>query len=568
MGMGRGRLRVYLGAAPGVGKTYAMLGEGHRRFERGTDVVVGFVEDHGRQHTREMVQGLEVVPRKTLVYRGETFTEMDVDAVLARHPTVAIVDELAHTNVPGSRNAKRWQDVDELLDAGIDVITTVNVQHLESLNDVVASITGIEQRETLPDEVVRRADQIELVDMAPEALRRRLAHGNVYSPEKVDAALSNYFRVGNLTALRELALLWVADRVDEGLARYRAEQGIEQPWPARERIVVALTGGPEGDALIRRGARIASHAAGRELLAVHVTRSDGLTGADPQHLAEQRVLVESLGGTFHTVIGDDVAEALLDFARGVNATQLVIGASRRGRLQTLLGAGVGRTVVNDSGDIDVHMVTHEAAAGAGVRRRRRGRALSYRRVVTGWVMAGAGPVALTAVMAWQRDRLSLPSELLLFFTLTVGVALVGGLWPAVVCAVVSSLFLNFFFTPPFHTFTVEQPENAFALLMFVVVAAAVASVVDLAARRTLDASRAQAEAATLGNLALGVLGGERGLAGLLDRLRETFGLTSVTLIEREDERSPWNRVAVSGWPPADDPDQGDVEVPAGERLLL
>src|SRR5659263_186847 len=224
--MARGTLRIYLGAAPGVGKTFAMLGEGHRRIERGTDVVIGLVETHGRAQTAQLADGMELVARQTLEYRGTHFTEMDVDALLARHPEVALVDELAHTNVPGSRNAKRWQDVDELLDAGIDVITTVNIQHLESLNDVVEAITGVRQQETVPDDVVRRADQIELEDMSPQALRRRLAHGNVYAPEKVDAALASYFRVGNLTALRELALLWLADRVDDALELYRAEHGI------------------------------------------------------------------------------------------------------------------------------------------------------------------------------------------------------------------------------------------------------------------------------------------------------------------------------------------------------
>ena len=225
-----------------------------------------------------MIQGLEVVPRVRWDYRGTTFEEMDLDAVLARRPTVALVDELAHTNAPGSRHEKRWQDIDELLDAGIDVISTVNIQHLESLNDVVESITGVVQRETVPDEVVRRADQIELVDMSPEALRRRMAHGNIYKAEKVDAALSNYFRVGNLSALRELALLWLADRVEEGLGRYRADHGIDSSWPTRERVVVALSGGPEGETLLRRGARIASRGAGGELLAVHVARADGLSG--------------------------------------------------------------------------------------------------------------------------------------------------------------------------------------------------------------------------------------------------------------------------------------------------
>ncbi|BCJ51408.1 hypothetical protein Asp14428_28830 [Actinoplanes sp. NBRC 14428] len=227
--MARGELRIYLGAAPGVGKTYSMLEEAHRRAERGTDVVVGLVETHGRRHTAAMIGDLPVQPRRRLHHRGTAFTEMDVDALLARRPQVAVVDELAHTNVPGSRNAKRWQDVHELLDAGISVLTTVNVQHLESLNDVVAQVTGVEQRETVPDAVVRAAEQVELVDMTPEALRRRMAHGNVYPPERIDAALGNYFRTGNLTALRELALLWLAGKVDDQLDKYRADHGMKPP---------------------------------------------------------------------------------------------------------------------------------------------------------------------------------------------------------------------------------------------------------------------------------------------------------------------------------------------------
>src|ERR1700677_3225356 len=257
----RGHLRIYLGSAAGVGQTYAMLGEGHRRAERGADVVVAFAEAHGRPQTSALLDGLETVPRTRVSYRGATFEEMDLDAVLARHPQIALVDELAHTNVPGSRHEKRWQDVNELLDAGIELISAVNVQHLESVTDVVEQITGVVQRETVPDAAVRAADQVELVDMTAEALRRRMAHGNIYPPEKIDAALTNYFRTGNLTALRELALLWLADKVDEGLKKYRAEHSIHGTWEARERVVVALTGGPEGDTLIRRAARIAARAA-------------------------------------------------------------------------------------------------------------------------------------------------------------------------------------------------------------------------------------------------------------------------------------------------------------------
>ncbi|MFF4500388.1 universal stress protein [Streptomyces sp. NPDC001401] len=370
-----GKLRVYLGSAPGVGKTYAMLGEGQRRASRGTHVVIGFMEDYGRPLTREMAEGLETVPRKTMSYRGSSFTEMDLDAILARRPQVVLVDELAHTNIPGCRHEKRWQDINELLDAGIDVISTVNIQHLESLSDVVEQITGVRQRETVPDDVVRQADQIELIDMSGEALRRRMVHGNIYPSDKIDTALSHYFRLGNLTALRELAMLWAADRVEEALLRYRNDHGIQQPWSTRERVLVALSGGPEGDTLIRRAKRTASRGAGGEFLAVNVQRSDGLATASPKLLARQQALVEELGGTFHTVTSDDTAGAVLDLARQVNATQIVIGATRRSRLKELFSRGVGETIIEGSGDdIDVYVVTHSEAAHGRLLHRRPGAA--------------------------------------------------------------------------------------------------------------------------------------------------------------------------------------------------
>jgi two-component system, OmpR family, sensor histidine kinase KdpD len=380
----RGKLRIYLGAAPGVGKTYAMLAEAQRRRARGADVVAALVETHGRRLTAVMAEGLETVPRRTMSHGGATFTEMDLDAVLARHPQVALVDELAHTNVPGCRNAKRWQDVDELLDAGIDVITTLNVQHLESLNDVAMQITGVVQRETLPDEIARRADQIELVDMTPEALRRRMVHGNVYPPDRIEAALTHYFRPGNLTALRELALLWVAGRVEEGLQRYRSEHGIGAPWETTERIVVGIAGEPGDERLIRRAARIAARTPGSDLVAVHVTRDDGMTGGDCVSLDAQRALVTSLGGSFWQVPGDDTAETLLRFAREQNGTQMVLGASRRGRLATLLaGKSTPTRLARRAKHIDVHLVSMEGhgrrpwptAGPLGVLRARRAREL-------------------------------------------------------------------------------------------------------------------------------------------------------------------------------------------------
>ncbi|MDX6349075.1 MAG: two-component system, OmpR family, sensor histidine kinase KdpD [Streptomyces sp.] len=565
--MARGKLRIYLGAAPGVGKTYAMLSEAHRRLARGTDVVVGYAEHYGRPRTEELMRGLERIPAREIGYRGTVFTEMDVDAVRARAPQVALVDELAHSNVPGSRNTKRWQDVDELLAAGIDVVSTVNIQHLESLGDVVEAITGVRQRETVPDEVVRRADQIELVDMSPEALRRRMAHGNIYASDKVDAALSNYFRPGNLTALRELALLWVADRVDEYMRQYKADHGIGDVWQARERIVVGLTGGAEGSTLIRRAARLAAKGSGGEILAVHIDAAEGLHSGSPRELAVQRTLVEDLGGSFHHVIGDDVPTALLDFARGVNATQIVLGTSRRKAWQYVLGPGVGATVARDSGpDLDVHIVTHEQAAkGRGLPIARGGR-LGRSRVIAGWLTGLAGPVLLTLLLT--HTGIGLPSDMLLFLTCTVAAALLGGLLPALASALVGSALINYYFTPPVHTLAIADSENIVALVVFAAVGAAVASVVDLAARRTQQAARLRSEAEILSHLAGSVLRGERSLDALLERVRETFAVESVALLEREDDPAAWTRVASVGPLTCSRPEDADVEVPVSDRLSL
>ncbi|MFH8389705.1 MULTISPECIES: ATP-binding protein [unclassified Streptomyces] len=565
--MGRGKLRIYLGAAPGVGKTYAMLSEAHRRVERGTDCVVGFVEHHHRPRTEVMLHGLEQVPRKELEYRGGVFTEMDVDAVLRRAPAVALVDELAHTNVPGSRNDKRWQDVEELLAAGIDVVSTVNIQHLESLGDVVESITGVRQRETLPDEVVRRADQIELVDMSPPALRRRMAHGNIYKPDKVDAALSNYFRPGNLTALRELALLWVADRADEYLTEYRSEHQVSRIWGSRERIVVGLTGGPEGRTLIRRAARLAEKGAGSEVLAVYIARSDGLTSASPKELAVQRTLVEDLGGTFHHVIGDDIPASLLDFARGVNATQIVLGSSRRKTWQYVFGPGVGTTVARESGpDLDVHIVTHEEVAKGRGLPVARGARLGRSRIIWGWAVGIGGPVVMALLL--NTIDLGLANDMLLFLSVTVAAALLGGLLPALASAAFGSLLLNYFYTPPLHRLTVADPKNIVAIVIFVGVAVSVASVVDLAARRTHQAARLRAESEILSFLAGSVLRGETSLEALLERVRETFGMESVALLERAGDVEPWTCAGSAGPKPATRPEDADVDMPVGDHMAL
>ncbi|WP_375503019.1 ATP-binding protein [uncultured Jatrophihabitans sp.] len=582
----RGQLRVYLGAAPGVGKTFAMLDEGHRRRDRGTDVVVAYVETHGRPRTAERLEGLEVVQRRVVDYRGASFTELDVDAVLARRPELALVDELAHSNVPGSAHERRWQDIEQLLEAGIDVISTVNVQHLESLNDVVEAITGVPQRETVPDSVVRAAEQVELVDMTPEALRKRMAHGNIYQPDKVDAALSNYFRPGNLTALRELALLWLADSVEEGMQRYREQHGIAAKWETRERIVVALTGGPEGDTLVRRAARIAARVAGGDVLAVHVARSDGLSGSSIAALERQRLLLESLGGTYHSIIGDDIAEAVLSFARANNATQIVIGASRRNPVMaSLTGPGTGMTITRLSGSIDVHVVGHDFV-GKGRILPAISRGLTVRRRLAGLGVAVVLLTALVLICTSARGELSLGSDLLLFLLVVVLVSLVGGFYPAFGAAVAASVLLNYYFVEPLHRLTISKPENVLALIVFILIATLVSRVVDAAARRSAEAARSNAEAETLSTLAGSLLRGEQALPALLERVRETFAVSSVTLLQRESEaptsqasphglgRRPggltgtWTCLASIGPDPCMTPDDADTQVDVGDKLSL
>jgi len=352
-----GRFRVYLGAAAGVGKTFAMLDEGWRRRQRGADVVVGFVETHGRPQTAAQLRDLEVVPRKKVVYRGTELEEMDLDAVLARRPEVALVDELAHTNVPGSgRHAKRWEDVVELLDNGISVITTVNIQHLESLADAVERMTGAPVRERVPDWVVRRADQIELIDSSPAQLRRRILHGNVYPPDRIHDALDHFFRTENLTALRELALRFVADETEEEMLAYLHRLGATTVWETKERILAAVAG-PGSEAVLRRAARMAARSKG-DLLALYVRVDDGPNATPPERLAEIRALAESVGGTWHEVTAEDAARAIVEFATQHQITQILLGSSRRRRFLGLIERSLTMKVLDAAAaaGVDVHVI--------------------------------------------------------------------------------------------------------------------------------------------------------------------------------------------------------------------
>jgi two-component system sensor histidine kinase KdpD len=357
-----GHFRIYLGAAPGVGKTYAMLSEGQRRRSRGTDVVAGFVEAYGRPLTEALINGLEVVPRKAVDYRGSRMEEMDLDAILRRRPEVALVDELAHTNVPGSgRHDKRWQDVLEILGAGIDVITTVNIQHLESIADEAEQMTGAKVRERVPDWVVRKADQIELVDSSPEQLRRRMLHGNIYPKERVPQALTHFFRTDNLIALRELALRFVADESDEELLEHLRRHQPQVLWETCERIMVAVTAAPGNDVLMRRAARIASRVKG-ELDVVHVISGDTSLSGDGRSIDGLRQLAAGLGARWHEIEDDDPARAIVSFARENQITQIVIGSIQHSWWHIPHGGPIVRRVIEEAGatGIDVHLIArHE-----------------------------------------------------------------------------------------------------------------------------------------------------------------------------------------------------------------
>jgi len=364
-----GRFRIYIGAVAGVGKTVAMLDEGWRRHERGTDVVVGFVETHGRPRTQDQIRDLEIVPRKQVLYRGSHFTEMDLDAVLRRRPEVALVDELAHTNVPGSgRHEKRWEDVLDLLDAGIAVVSTVNIQHLESVADAVESITGARIRERVPDWVVRRADQLELIDSSADQLRRRMLHGNIYPQDKVAAALNGFFRTENLVALRELALRFVADETEEELLHFLEGHQPQAVWDTTERFLVAATDAPGSDAVVRRAARMAQRAKG-ELVIIHVRDAERVGGSAGGPLEALRGLAEDVGARWLEVDGDDPAATVVRVAAELQVTQIVVGATERSRFEELMHGSVVKKVLRAAAErgIDVHVIARrelrEAAPG-------------------------------------------------------------------------------------------------------------------------------------------------------------------------------------------------------------
>lgn len=475
-----GKLKIFVGAAPGVGKTYEMLQSAHARRKAGIDVVVGFVETHGRAETEALVRGLEVIPRKRFDYRGQVVEEMDLDAVIARRPKVALVDELAHTNAAGSRHPKRYLDIEELLSHGIDVYTSVNIQHIESLNDVVAQITHVRVRETVPDSIFDRADAIELIDLTPDDLIQRLREGKVYVPKQAERALEHYFSPGNLTALRELALRRTAERVDEQLLTHMQANAIAGPWAAGERILVCVSEDPRAAGLVRYTKRLADRLhAPFTAISIETRRSLQLSDRERDRLADTLRLAESLGGEALTIpaVGRRIADDVINFAQGNNVTQIVIGKSTRSRWFEMTRGSVVHDLVRRAGNISVHVIPgdelpDEAAPKTGVQTAARSEPfdpLPYLKAL-GIVLMGLGAAELI------QPRFGIENVDLVLLTAVVTVAVRYGLWPSLLATVAASLCYNFFFMPPVYTFTIADPTNVAAFILFMVVAMIVSNV--------------------------------------------------------------------------------------------
>jgi len=555
----RGRLKVFLGAAPGVGKTYEMLTIGRARLKAGADVVIGVVETHGRAETEALLDGFAVIPRRPVPYHGTVLEEMDLDALLARRPALALVDELAHTNAPGSRHPKRYQDVEELLDAGIDVLTTLNIQHVESLNDVVASITRIRVRETVPDGVLDRADDIEVVDLNPDDLIDRLKAGKVYVPTNAERALKHYFSRGNLTALRELALRRTADRVDDELLGHMRANAIPGPWGAGERVLVCVSEDPRSSGLVRYTKRLADRLhAPWTALAVEGMRSASLSEAERDRIAEALRLADKLGGDAVTLPGGRrIAEDVLAFARSANVNHIVVGKSERSRLFELVNGSVVHDLVRQGGAICVHVVPGEAVQPEKPTRRAVATAtpratFDPRPYLVALAAVGAG--LGTAILA--QPYAGVENADLFLLTAVVGVAVRWGLGPALAAVLTASLSYNFFFLPPVYTFTIADPTNVAAFLLFTLVAVLVSN---LAARARLTAVVSQGRARSTERL----FGFSRKLAAcgtLDDVLWATSAQVAAMLKVRVVLLLPEGKAVTvrAGYPPEDMLDEADV----------
>jgi two-component system sensor histidine kinase KdpD len=475
-----GRLKIFVGAAPGVGKTYEMLQSAHARKKAGADVVVGAVETHGRAETEALLQGLEVLPRKRISYKDQVLEEMDLDALIVRRPQIALVDELAHTNAPGSRHPKRYLDVEELLSHGIDVYTAVNIQHIESLNDVVAQITHVRVRETVPDSVFDRADAIELIDLTPDDLIQRLKEGKVYVPKQAERALQHYFSPGNLTALRELALRRTAERVDEQLLTHMQANAIAGPWAAGERILVCVSEDPRAAGLVRHTKRLSDRLhAPWTAVSIETRRSLQLSDEERDRLADTMRLAESLGGEALTIPGVQrrIADDLISFAHANNVTQIIIGKSTRSRWFEIVRGSVVHDLVRRGGNITVHVIAGEELPSAlankpAVQTAARADSFDPRPYLMSLLIVAIGLGAAVLV----HPRFGVENVDLVFLTAVVVVAVRYGLFPSLLASVAASLCYNFFFLPPVYTFTITDPTNVAAFFFFMLIALLVSNV--------------------------------------------------------------------------------------------
>jgi two-component system, OmpR family, sensor histidine kinase KdpD len=474
-----GKLKIFVGAAPGVGKTYEMLQQARARKRDGYDVVIGVVETHGRKETEALLDGLEMLPRRRLEYRGQRLDEMDLDAVMARRPQIALVDELAHTNAPGSRHPKRYLDVQELLDHGINVYTTVNIQHIESLNDVVAQITHVRVRETLPDSVFDRADAIELVDLTPDDLIERLKEGKVYIPQQAERALTHYFSPGNLTALRELALRRTAERVDEQLLTHMQEHAIPGPWAAGERILVCISEDPRAAGLVRYAKRLADRLHGPwTALYVETRRSLQLSEEERDRIADTLRLAQALGGEAVTIPsgGRHIADDVIRYAHANNVTQIIMGKSARSRWFEILYGSVVHDLVRRSGNISVHVIAGDEIAGEPIPKKTVRTADTERFDVGPYMFALLAVAAALLVGEAIWSSIGIENVDLVFLTAIVAIAVRYGLWPSLFATIASSLCYNFFFMEPIYTFTIGDPANVTAFVFFTIVAVVVSNV--------------------------------------------------------------------------------------------
>ncbi len=475
-----GKLKIFVGAAPGVGKTYEMLQQAQARRKDGYDIVIGVVETHGRKETEALLDGLDIIPRQRIEYKAQWLDEMDLDAIVARRPQIVLVDELAHTNVAGSRHPKRYLDVEELLNHGIDVYTTVNIQHIESLNDVVAQITHVRVRETVPDSVFDRANAIELVDLTPDDLIQRLKEGKVYFPQQAERALEHYFSPSNLTALRELALRRTADRVDEQLLAEMQSHAIAGPWAAGERILVCISEDPRAAGLVRYAKRLSDRLhATFTALAVETRQSLRLTEEQRDRIADTLRLAEVLGGEAITIPGGDrsIADDVIDYARAHNATQVIIGKTSRSRWFEILHGSVVHDLVRRSGNISVHVIAGDDIVGEPISKKtvstsEEAMPFDPRPYAIALVAVAVGLGVGKAIQPW----FGIENVDLVFLTAIVGVAVRCGLWPSIFASVVASLCYNFFFLPPIYTFTIADPTNVAAFFFFIVIAIVVSNV--------------------------------------------------------------------------------------------